>query len=138
MTSTNQPALTDSDKVGLLIQCRLKMDQLKPDQLYEYTRTVYQILSNVQLKSLLFVGLNSIRNDVSYSQLFEMKSSINQIIESSKSVQDKSNAKDKDKTANSETLKIPKNASFSDIIPFDIISNAICQYLTMSSITNLA
>eukprot|EP01083_Nonionella_stella_P144332 450474_1 len=35
-------------------------------------------------------------------------------------------------------LAVPKNASLTKTIPFDIISNHICHFLKMSSITHLA
>eukprot|EP01083_Nonionella_stella_P217215 779981_1 len=79
--TTIQHSLLDPDKFGLLVQCRQKMDLLSPPQLHTYGQYVLSILSTVQFITLLFVGLNSIRNDIEYHQLFQMKQSINQIIE---------------------------------------------------------
>eukprot|EP01084_Bolivina_argentea_P247767 414497_1 len=138
MSSAIQPSLADPDKLGLLIQCRHKMDQLNTNQLLQYTNLICQILSPVQLKNLLFVGLNSTQNNISFEQLFEIRSSINEIIEESKSKSKIASVSNDNKRSNSEIITIPKNASFSKVIPFDIISNCICKFLTMSSITKLA
>eukprot|EP01084_Bolivina_argentea_P227646 384490_1 len=142
MAST-QPTLTDPDKLGLLLQCRQKMDELNPTDLYKYADFTLKLLSIKQLKSVIFVGLNAIKNNISYNQLFEMKSSINEIIEETKKLKNKSKLKssENNKSIICKQLTIPivpKNASLTKIIPFDIISNHICHFLKMSSITKLA
>eukprot|EP01084_Bolivina_argentea_P227647 384494_1 len=138
--STVQPILTDPDKLGLLLQCRQKMDELNTKQLHEYANFTLQLLSTHQLKCLIFVGLNSIKNDISYNQLFHMKTSINEIIETAKKLKNKSKPKPNLNTNNTQSTIpiVPKNASLTKIIPFDIISNNICHFLKMSSITKLA
>eukprot|EP01084_Bolivina_argentea_P040312 74516_1 len=163
MMATLVPSLTDPDKLGLLIQCRMKMDKLNDKQLNNFAHSSLQLLSNKQLKKLLFVGFNSIKNDIPYNQLFNMKSSLNQIIEETEKLKtDKSKSKPNTNTekptnpnpnqnqqiqiqiktnkskSKSIMLTIPKNASLSKTIPFDIISNNICTFLKMSSITQLA
>eukprot|EP01084_Bolivina_argentea_P040311 74513_1 len=139
MMATLVPSLTDPDKLGLLIQCRMKMDKLNDKQLNNFAHSSLQLLSNKQLKKLLFVGFNSIKNDIPYNQLFNMKSSLNQIIEETEKLKtDKSKSKPNINTEKSIMLTIPKNASLSKTIPFDIISNNICTFLKMSSITQLA
>ncbi len=134
------PRLTDPDKLGILIQCRMKMDKLNSDQLYNYAHLALKSLSMEQLKKLLFVGFNSIRNDIEYNQLFNMKTALNEIIENAKKLKEiKSKSKQKQKTKPKATIPIiPKNASLTKTIPFDIISNNICPFLKMSSITNAA
>eukprot|EP01084_Bolivina_argentea_P299695 516606_1 len=132
----SQPTLTDADKLGLLVQCRMKMDKLNNSQLYQYGHYILSLLSPSQLKSLLFVGCNSIKKDIQYPQLFQMKSQINQIIEDTKKIKNKSAKAIKH---NKYTIPIiHHNASLTKTIPFDIISNHICPFLKMSSITKLA
>ncbi len=63
-----------------------------------------------------------------------MKSTINTIIEHMEKLKTKS----KSKPRTSLIPNVLKNASFSKTIPFDIISNNICPFLKMISITNLA
>eukprot|EP01083_Nonionella_stella_P052268 138742_1 len=136
--ATSQPSLLDPDKLGLLIQCRQKMDKLNSKQLQDYAQSVLALLSDTQLKKLLFVGCNSIKNHIEYHQLFAMKSSINQTIEEmnkDKRLKHKQKAND---THKSPIATIPKNASLTKHIPSDIISNNICHFLKMSSITQLA
>eukprot|EP01083_Nonionella_stella_P071894 193422_1 len=138
--AATEPSLLDPDKFGLLIQCRQKMDKLNSSQLLEYAQSVLSLLSPSQLKTILFVGCNSIRNHIEYHQLCEMKSSINQIIEQinkEKRVKNKQKPRDIDQSPIAITI-IPKNASLTKHIPSDIISNNICHFLKMSSITNLA
>ena len=53
--------LSDPDKFGLLIRCRQKMDELKDDQLQLFAHSVIKLLSTNKLKTLLFVGFNSIK-----------------------------------------------------------------------------
>eukprot|EP01084_Bolivina_argentea_P206838 353028_1 len=96
MTSL-EPTLTDPDKLGLLVQCRMKMDKLNDNQLINYANSTVQLLSTKQLKKFLFVGINSIKNDISYKQLFEMKSLINTIIENMEKLKKKSKSKCKSK-----------------------------------------
>eukprot|EP01083_Nonionella_stella_P123677 372811_1 len=136
--TTSQPSLLDPDKFGLLIQCRQKMDQLNTGQLQHYAKSVLTLLSDTQLKQLLFVGCNAIKNHIEYHQLFGMKSCINQIIEE---INKEKALKKKQKTREmhkSPITNIPKNASLTKYIPSDIISNNICHFLKMSSITTLA
>eukprot|EP01084_Bolivina_argentea_P306759 530139_1 len=99
-----------------------------------------KLLSIQQLKKFLFTGLNSIKTDISYNQLFEMRLLINQIIEKEeKSKKNKSKSKQKSTINTKSTIPvIPENASLSKTIPFDIISNNMCPFLKMSSITKLA
>eukprot|EP01083_Nonionella_stella_P270771 917074_1 len=138
--STSHPTLSDPDKLGLLLQCRQKMDELNPQQLLQYSHSILGLLSAVQLKKLLFVGLNTIKSDIEYTQLFQMKTIINQVlndIEKAKKLKGKSEP-------NEPICALPtipiilKDASLTKVIPFDIISNSICTFLTMSSITQLA
>eukprot|EP01083_Nonionella_stella_P218693 783999_1 len=137
--STFQPTLSDPDKLGLLLQCRHKMDGLNPQQLLQYSHSILGLLSAIQIKKLLFVGLNTIKSDIEYTQLFQMKTIINQVlndIENAKKL--KSKTKSEAMCAHTAILIIPKNASLTKVIPFDIISNCICTFLTMQSITQLA
>eukprot|EP01084_Bolivina_argentea_P305648 528032_1 len=141
--AATQPTLTDPDKFGLLIQCRMKMDTLNNNQLHNYANSILQLLSIKQLKKFLFTGLNNIKTDTSYNQLFQMKQLINQIIEKEEEKIKKNKCKPKPEANTNINTKstipiIPKNASLSKIIPFDIISNNICPFLKMSSITKLA
>eukprot|EP01083_Nonionella_stella_P074695 202704_1 len=136
--ATVPPSLLDPDKFGLLMQCRQKMDRLSSPQLHSYAQSVHSILSTVQFKNLLFVGLNSIRNDIEYHQFYQMKQSINKLIEQIDK-EKKSKRKQKPNDTNEPPMSvIPKNASLTKWIPFDIISNHICTFLKMSSITHLA
>eukprot|EP01084_Bolivina_argentea_P305650 528036_1 len=146
---TIQPTLTDPDKFGLLIQCRTKMDKLNNKQLYNYADSTMKLLSIQQLKKFLFTGLNAIKTDTSYNKLFQMRLLINQIIEEAETLKkrkSKSKPKAKINIISNEIIEnpnptipiVPKNASLSKMMPFDIISNNICPYLKMSSITKLA
>eukprot|EP01084_Bolivina_argentea_P305649 528035_1 len=135
---TIQPTLTDPDKFGLMIQCRMKMDKLNNNQLYNCAHSTIKLLSMKQLKQFLFVGLNAMKTDVSYDQIFQMRSLINQIIEKEEEKIKKNKCKPKPEANTNINTKstipiIPKNASLSKIIPFDIISNNICPFLKMSS-----
>eukprot|EP01083_Nonionella_stella_P218695 784002_1 len=137
--STFQPTLSDPDKLGLLLQCRQKMDELNPQQLQQYSHSILGLLSAIQVKKLLFVGLNTIKSDIEYTQLFQMKTVINQVlndIEKAKKL--KRQSKSEAMCAHQAIPIIPKDASLTKVIPFDIISNNICTFLTMSSITQLA
>eukprot|EP01084_Bolivina_argentea_P305651 528040_1 len=146
---TIQPTLTDPDKFGLLIQCRMKMDKLSNNELYNYANSTLKLLSTKQLKKFLFTGLNAIKTDTSYNKLFQMRLLINQIIEEAETLKkrkSKSKPKAKINIISNEIIEnpnptipiVPKNASLSKMMPFDIISNNICPYLKMSSITKLA
>eukprot|EP01083_Nonionella_stella_P134435 409038_1 len=115
------------------------MDELNPQQLQQYSHSILGLLSAIQIKKLLFVGLNTIKSDIEYTQLFQMKTIINQVlndIENAKKL--KSKTKSEAMCAHTAILIIPKNASLTKVIPFDIISNCICTFLTMQSITQLA
>eukprot|EP01083_Nonionella_stella_P047963 128456_1 len=108
------------------------MDKLSSKQLQNYAQSVVGVLSPMQLKTLLFVGLSS---TVEYHQLVEMHHQLVQVIEAEK--QRKSNTTGVHK-APIAINPIMKGASLTKSIPFDLISNNICHYLKMSSITNLA
>eukprot|EP01083_Nonionella_stella_P173065 595841_1 len=128
-------AMTDPDKFGLLMQCRGKMDELNTQMLEHYSQFVLSLLSSTQLKNVLFSGLNVTKHQIQFNQLFQMKSTLNELIE------DQNKAKKKKQTQSKPTpitLAVPKNASLTKTIPFDIISNHICHFLKMSSITHLA
>eukprot|EP01083_Nonionella_stella_P311597 1111553_1 len=132
-------ALTDPDKFGLLVQCRAKMDELNSELLEHYSQFVISLLSTAQLKSLLFTGLNAIKHHVASNQLIQMKSTLNELIQNEKKAKTKKQNQNQTPSKNAPTILIvPKNASLTKTIPFDIISNAICHFLKMSSITNLA
>eukprot|EP01083_Nonionella_stella_P004932 14412_1 len=134
--STHTFSLLEPDKFGLLVQCRQKMDKLAAPTLRQYGESILNILSTEQLKKLLFVGLNSIRNDIECVQLHQMRESVNQIIEE---MDKQKKSKHKTKNENQPSIRIiPKNASLTEWIPFDIISHSICTFLKMSSITQLA
>eukprot|EP01083_Nonionella_stella_P206236 750297_1 len=127
--------MADPDKLGLLVQCREKMDELNTEMLEHYFQFVMSLLSVTQLKDLLFTGLNVTKHQIQYNQLFQMKSTLNELIEN------QNKAKKKKQTQSKPTpniLAVPKNASLTKTIPFDIISNHICHFLKMSSITHLA
>eukprot|EP01083_Nonionella_stella_P068932 183363_1 len=137
--STFHPTLSDPDKLGLLLQCRQKMDGLNTQQLIKYSHSILGLLSAIQLKKLLFVGFNTIKSDIEYTQLFQMNTIINQVlndIENAKKLKRKS--KSESMSAHPTIPIIPKDASLTKVLPFDIISNNICTFLTMSSITQLA
>eukprot|EP01083_Nonionella_stella_P299656 1018916_1 len=136
--AATQPSLLDPDKFGLLIQCRQKMDTLNSPQLQNYAQSILSLLSDTQLKKLLFVGCNSIRNHIKYDQLSQMKSSINQIIEQINKEKRLKNQQQTQDIHKSPIAIIPKAASLTQYIPSDIISNHICHFLKMSSITKLA
>eukprot|EP01083_Nonionella_stella_P058700 153718_1 len=136
--AARQPSLTDPDKLGVLIQCRQKMDALKLDTLKVFANSIISLLPPKQIKKLLFVGLNSIKNDIEYHELFKIKSVISTIIEQAQQSKDKNKTKSKSMSPKQPILKIPKDASLSRVIPTDIIRNSICQYLKMSSLTQLA
>eukprot|EP01083_Nonionella_stella_P068931 183362_1 len=129
--------LTDPDTFGLLVQCREKMDELSAELLTHYSQFVVSLLNTTQLKNLLFTGLNAIRNQVQYTQFLEMKSTLNQLIDNEKKAKKKDKSTDTN-TTTSTPIIVPKDASLTQTIPFDIISNAICPCLKMSSITKLA
>eukprot|EP01083_Nonionella_stella_P046056 123329_1 len=136
--ASSEPSLLDPDKFGLLIQCRQQMDKLDSAQLQDYAQSVISLLSATQLKQLLFVGCNAMKKHIEYNQLFEMKGTINQMIEDINK-QKRLQNKQKTKHALKPPLTIiPKNASLTGYIPSDIISNSICPLLKMSSISNLA
>eukprot|EP01084_Bolivina_argentea_P068224 124154_1 len=125
-----------ADKLGLLVTVRQKMDELNNDQMYDYVQSMFHLLSVEQLKNVLFVGLNHIKSNLQYNQLLQMKSLINELTENAKKLQEKSKLKT---NTNKLTIPIvPKNASLTQVITFDIISNCICNFLKMSSISNLA
>eukprot|EP01083_Nonionella_stella_P206235 750295_1 len=127
--------MADPDKLGLLVQCREKMDELNTEMLEHYFQFVMSLLSVTQLKDLLFTGLNVTKHQIQYNLLFQMKSTLNELIEN------QNKAKKKKQTQSKPTpniLAVPKNASLTKTIPFDIISNHICHFLKMSSITHLA
>eukprot|EP01083_Nonionella_stella_P067779 179506_1 len=133
-----QPSLLDPDKFGLLIQCRQKMDELNTVQLHDYAQRILALLSSTQLKKLFFVGCNAIKKHIEYHQLLEMKSSINQIIEEINKEKRLKNQQQTQDIHKSPIAIIPKAASLTQYIPSDIISNHICHFLKMSSITKLA
>eukprot|EP01083_Nonionella_stella_P309973 1099619_1 len=131
-------AMTDPDKFGLLVQCREKMDELNTEMLKHYFQFVMSLLSVTQLKDLLFTGLNVTKHQIQYNLLFQMKSTLNELIENQ-------NKAKKEPQMQSNPLPIAldvqyhgSRASLTQTIPFDVISNRICHFLTMSSITNLA
>eukprot|EP01083_Nonionella_stella_P107652 312018_1 len=132
--SSSQPSLLDPDKFGLLLQCRRQMDKLDSSQLQDYGQSVISLLSATQLKQLLFVGCNAMKTHIEYNQLFEMKGTINRMIED---INKAKRSKNKQQTKHAPITIIPKHASLTEYIPSDIISNSICPLLKMSSISNL-
>eukprot|EP01083_Nonionella_stella_P234100 824225_1 len=133
--ASSEPSLLDPDKFGLLIQCRQQMDKLDSAQLQDYAQSVISLLSATQLKQLLFVGCNAMKTHIEYNQLFEMKGTINRMIED---INKAKRSKNKQQTKHAPITIIPKHASLTEYIPSDIISNSICPLLKMSSISNLA
>eukprot|EP01083_Nonionella_stella_P173064 595833_1 len=114
------------DKLGLLIQCRRKMDELSTQSLNNYLQIVISMLSTIQLRDVLFVGLNGMRCDIKYSQFGEMKSTINKLIQNKKKAKKKRNTIKTNALSPTWPIIVPKDASLTETIPFDIISNAIC------------
>eukprot|EP01083_Nonionella_stella_P046055 123325_1 len=136
--SSSQPSLLDPDKFGLLLQCRRQMDKLDSSQLQDYGQSVISLLSATQLKQLLFVGCNAMKKHIEYNQLFEMKGTINRMIEDINKAKRSKNKQNTKHALKAPITIIPKHASLTEYIPSDIISNSICPLLKMSSISNLA
>eukprot|EP01084_Bolivina_argentea_P111286 198622_1 len=106
MTTPSSP-----DKLGLLLQCRMKMDQLNDQQIYSFADSFIKLLSISQFKRLFFVGCNSIRDNITYNQLIATKTCINEIIEQAN--------RSKKKSAPNNALPqivtfVPKNASLTE------------------------
>ena len=133
--STLQPTLADPDKLGILVQCRTGMDKLKTSDFKSFVNSSLDILSSDQFKKILFIGMNAIKRELNYSQLSNMRSTIDKHIENEKKSKPKANKAPKKAPL---TPIVTKGASLSKTILLDIISNNICAFLRMSSITKLA
>ncbi len=100
--------LTEPDKLGLLLQCRMKMDKLNDNQLNNFAHSCIHLLSNDHLKQVLFVGLNSIKNEVSYNQIFDMRSKLDQIITQTEELKTLSIIYNRSQKRSSSTSKLVK------------------------------
>lgn len=130
--------LSDTDKLGLLIKCREKMDELNQNELRSFAHGVVNNLSLGRLETILFVGFNSIKKDMDYAELQQMNESIDKIIKKKRKLTKENCKEDKANNGKAKILKVPKNASLSKTIPSDIIGNNICSFLMMRGITSLA
>lgn len=123
------------NNISYVNRWRQKMDELKEDALASYVQSLIASFTSTQMKKILFIGLNTIKNEVEYEKLVSLNLSINKIIDK----QSKNEQKEEEFTPHiSIILKVEKNASLSETIPSDIIGKNICQYLIMRNITKLA
>eukprot|EP01084_Bolivina_argentea_P304671 526250_1 len=107
------PTIHDPDKFGMLIEIKQKMDELNSHQFRSFGNSLFDFLSREQLKTMLFVGLNTIKNDIQYDQLFKIKTTVNQL----------------------HSGEEPSDAADAlAVIPDVIISTRVCNYLNLSSI----
>ena len=130
-------AVQGPDKLGLVIQCRQKMDVLSNANLKRFANEVASLLTANQLKALLFSGLNATKHKIEYTKLQQIKSSVYCIIDEAKQTA-ASKSKKPIKSPPMIITKVPKDASLTESIPSDIISNGVCKLLKMASIAQLA
>lgn len=132
-------SLSNPDRLGLLIRCRQKMDELTVNELRSYAQSVIASLALDHLKKMLFGGMNAIKEDIHYQDIFTLNTVINAIISKKKKKQKKQKT-DENQESKLKKLspKIQKNASLTAVIPSAILSNNICTFLTMKSIASLA
>eukprot|EP01083_Nonionella_stella_P088637 247139_1 len=134
-------SLQESDKFGCLVQIRQAMDSINSTEFASSTESLIHILKPDQLKTVLFVGLNYIRHQLTYDQLFKMKGTYKAIIDSKKD-KHKNKIPCEDEASNiiptpiptNVTDPLPKGASLSKTIPIDIITIHICSFLDLLSI----
>eukprot|EP01083_Nonionella_stella_P288668 982293_1 len=121
-------SLQEPDKLGCLVQLRQAMDMVNHTELISCTGSLIHVIKPDQLKTVLFVGLNHIRHQLTYEQLFQMKDTFKTIMESKQK-------KHESQTSNIiPTVPLASGVSLSKAIPVDIITNHICSFLDLLSI----
>eukprot|EP01083_Nonionella_stella_P307811 1083327_1 len=109
------------------------MDMVNNTELISCAELLIRILKADQLKTVLFVGLNYIRHQLTYEQLFQMKDTYKTIIESKQNLRPKS-CEDEDSNLIVPTAPLASGASLSETVPIDIIRIHICSFLDLLSI----